>query len=315
MKSRYTSHFPKIWKFTVVPFVLSFVSLPLGAMEMGLWKVTLTMAITLALIELVGILLNMPLSMLFRKGINTLREIISASGGTLATPISWKKKYGPFVLLLICISSARADYNVADSMMFERQWSKNHVGLESADKIKASCDDCPLPLALEQVIPDIFNVSINSDIDENIEINFDGDKPWGEFLLDIVREGSLTAEMIRYNNMIIISPAKGPDDVGVFYTNLAGANSAYYETKTFMINKGEYFKEAMARWGKREDWTLVVDIDDDIRFRTSARFEGTLEEAVYQLFYAMKKQGMLASSYIESSPLNTTIIISQKKEQ
>jgi hypothetical protein len=316
MRSRYTSNFPKLWKFTVVPFVILFFTIPIGALDGPMWKVSLSAAIILALIELIGIFLKMPLSMLLRAGLKTFRKYAANTRGTLATPVNWRKKHGPFVMVSILLSTiANADYNVADSMMFERQWSKNHVGMEAADKVRASCDECPLGLALENVVPDLFNVSIDSTISEDIEISFNGEKPWGEFLQDIVREASLSAEMIRYNNMIVISKAGGPGDVGIFYTNLAGANSAYYETKTFRINKGDSFKSAMKRWAKREKWDIIVDIDNDINFSTSSRFEGTLEEAVYQLFSAMKKQGMLSSSHIATSPLNTTILISDKKER
>lgn len=313
---KFTSQFPGFWKYTVVSPVLVFFALPAGVV--GLHQPLLITALILFIAETISILMGIKLKMLFR--LLKSSPALFLNGKNLSSmPVRWKREHSPFFVLLFAISFAPFDdavaaYDITDSVRYERDWSRNEVGSTTADVVEASCDGCSISLAVENIIPADFQVMIDSNVGDDLEIDFSGKKPWGILLNELAQENGLHVELVRYKHLILISKANNKD-AGISYVNLIGEKSNFYETKSFEVIAGDTLADTLIRWGNREEWNIVNQLKNNIVIRTPARFQGNLLEAVEDLINSFKVRGRLSRVEVSYSIANRTLLITPTEDK
>jgi hypothetical protein len=313
--TKFTSQFPGFWKYTVVSPVLVFFALPAGVI--GVHQPLLIAAGLLFLAETIALIMGIKLKMLFRLILSS--PAVFLNGKNLSSiPVNWKRQHNPFMMMFFCSSLffsslPEAAYDVTDSLRYERDWSRNEIGSSLNDVIEATCDGCPISLALENVIPNNFKVMIDSGI-EDLKVDYADKKPWGVMLNEIANKHDLHIELIRYKHLILVSKSDG-DNAGISYVNLVGEKSNFYETKSFEVIVGDSLAETLDRWAQREEWEVVNRLGKNIIMQTSGRFEGNLLEAVKSLIKSFKDRGRLSRVEVNYSVENRVLLITPMEDK
>ncbi len=312
MRGRYTAAFPLLFKISPLGPVIAFFSLPLP----GLWG--LGIAATIAAFELFSrVILQMPPSMALRK---ISRGIVSMIlyPGLKATPTIWNRRHWPLVVLITMVSISMpseswAQYNVTDSMRWDREWSAGAVGVNQSDVLEAMCNGCPLDIALKQILPPDFTPFISDDVNAKVKVDFVAGKPWGIVLSNVAQAHDLKIEVMRHNQRVIVEKAV-KNQGGVSVVSLLPQRKGFYDTKQWELIPGDTLKDSFERWAKSEGWDVLYELDENIHIDVYASFNGNLIEAVQQTLEAYKAVGVLSRVTMKYSHANTVIKISLAAE-
>src|SRR5690606_1633841 len=135
----------------------------------------LYVAAVIAAFELLSrLFLNMPPSMAIRKISRGIINMLFYSG-LKATPVIWSRRHWPLVVMLAIFGigspqDSFAQYQVTDSMRWDREWSSGAVGVSQADVLEAMCRDCPLDIAMKQILPTDFNFFIADEVNKKARV-------------------------------------------------------------------------------------------------------------------------------------------------
>jgi hypothetical protein len=84
---------------------------------------------------------------------------------------------------------------------------KNMPPAASSDVITGFGKDLPLAVALQQVVPPQYKVSLSPGVDEGVHVSWKGDRPWEQALSDMLRPERLAFAV--EGNTLVVKPATG----------------------------------------------------------------------------------------------------------
>lgn len=307
MKGRYSSLFPNVLSFTPFIPILGFINLFVRSNE--LWFFILI----LFGVELMLKALKMNFTMCLRYFSRGVVSLIFGRG-VGGTPAQWRRKHWPMPLMLIGlmfiipVEDAQSEYTVTDSTRWEREWRSGLIGMSDMDILNAMCNDCSLELAMSQVLPSVFTPFISPDV-KDTRVSFTAGRPWGMVLGDIARSNDLKIEIMKHGNRVLVEPTASNKGV-VSVTSLSPRKESFYGSKNWELIPGDTLKESFERWARSEGWTILFNLDSDIRIEPYAKFQGNLLEAVEKALNAYRASGVLSRVHMTYSHENNAIRIS-----
>lgn len=317
MSGRYTSQFPKIG------FISPLFLLPLAGMVPALmFKASVAPFIyaamaVVALEILVKVRKAHSLGGLMRRTISIMLMGIFGRG-MKSTPVSWRRRHFPhFVALFAFVMSLShppvvwAEYDVTDSLRWDRDLRAGSIGMSEDDVVSISCQDCPLKLGLTELIPTDFNVLIDDDVSINDNISYNPGRPWGSILNDIARDNDLSIEIHRHGNRVIVE--NSPTNRGaVNIVSMEPRKSSFYDTKTWELIPGDTLDESLKRWARSEGWNVIFEVND-VAIDVPAVFEGNLIEAINSVFASYRASGRYVRVQPQYSHANNVILIQHQQ--
>jgi virulence-associated protein VagC len=309
MRGRFTAMFPSV--FGVSPFIpiLGFINLFIRINE--LWFFILLLIGVEMMLKALKMNFTMCLR-LFTRGVVSL----VFGGGVSGMPVQWKRRHWPLPLLLLAFTlpsnEVYSEFTITDSSRWEREWRSGLIGMSDVDILDAMCNDCPLDLALTQILPPIFTPFVSPST-ENIKVSFTAGRPWGMVLSDLASENNLSIEIMKSGNRVVIEPS--PKNRGaVTVTSLLAKKESFYGSKTWELIPGDTLKESFERWARSENWTVLFKLDRDIRIDPYAKFQGNLLQAIEDALSAYRASGVLSRVHMTYSHDNNAIRISLSED-
>lgn len=312
MRGRHTAGFPKFKIISPIAPVMFFLTMPLIVIGVSP-KVIFLISGSVLIAELFSrIFLGMPPVMAFRR---IMRGIVGMLifKGLKNSPVSWNKRHWPMSILLVLVmfsaaNDSYAQFRVTDSMRWDREWSQGAVGTGPESIIEAFCRDCPLDIALSQILPKDFNYFVSREIGSK-KINFTGAKPWGIILSDVAVANDLKVEIMRHNNRVLVENAP-KNQGGVSVVALLPNRQGFFENKSWELIPGDTLKASLERWAASEGWSVIYGLETDVNIDVYAKFSGNLFEAIKQMLEAYRSVGLLSRVTMRYSHANTAIRIS-----
>lgn len=319
MTGRYTSQFPKIGPITPLFFIPT--AITIGAFVVAPSSTAFFAYLTIAVLVgeiVVKITKTHSLGALMRRIISSL--LMGLFGrGMKSTPVSWRRRHFPTIVITLFSSSlfiaspdVSAEFNVTDSLRWDRDLRAGSVGMTEDDAISVSCNQCPLKIGLRQLLPTDFNLLIDDSVFAGKEVSYSPGTPWGKILYDLAVENDLAVEIHKHGNRVIVenSPSnRGTVDV----VSLEQRKASFYDTKSWELIPGDSLHQSLERWAASEGWEIIYEVDD-VAIDVPAVFDGNLIEAVTTLFASYRASGRFMRVQPQYSTANNTIRIAHEQQ-
>ncbi|WP_196160935.1 TcpQ domain-containing protein [Reinekea sp. G2M2-21] len=221
-----------------------------------------------------------------------------------------------FVLYTALSEQAMADYRLIDSGSYDRAILEGSLGTASNDLVAGSCDQCPLNMALDMILPDDLLVSWAENVKKDQTIRFSGPKQWAYILKDIALEHDLIF-ILRVRDSMgrnSLSVSRAPVNAGaLIYETPRQPEILTAKTKRWTLTPGQRLPVALRAWAQTEGKKIAWELEREPVIEYEAVFQGNLLDAMEQVIAAYQAQGLMREAIIQPSSNGVFVFKSSKK--
>jgi hypothetical protein len=224
-------------------------------------------------------------------------------------------KYLPAVALVFVLAStgteqAAADYQLVDSLSYDREIAQNTIGTQPGDVVNGFCDQCPLELAIQQIVPDSLVLLWSDSLDKSMRVTWNGPDVWGTLLQQMAIENDLYVivrpQDATGRNSVEVSEA--PTGRGAFIAETSRNASLYGEaTSAYVLRAGENLPDNLNQWAARQGKRIAWELDRRPIIDFDARFNGSLIDAIEQVMSAYRARGQMTE--VRVVPMANNVIV------
>lgn len=224
-------------------------------------------------------------------------------------------KYLPVAALIFVIAStgtdqAAADYQLVDSLSYDREIANNTIGTQPSDTVNGFCDLCPLELAIQQIVPDSLVLLWSDNLDRSIPVSWNGPDVWGTLLQELAIDNDLYVivrpQDATGRNSVEVSQA--PRGRGAFIAETSRNASLYGESNSeYVLRAGENLPDNLNQWASRHGKRIAWELDRRPIIDFDARFNGNLVDAIEQVMSAYRARGQMTE--VRVVPMANDVIV------
>lgn len=233
---------------------------------------------------------------------------------------SSESSYLPVVALFVVFGlagtdQAVADYQLVDSLSYDREITQNTVGSQPSDMVNGFCEGCPLEVAIKQIVPSSLVLLWAENVNKALPVSWQGPAVWGTMLQEMA---------INYDLYIIVRPqdatgrnsvevSMAPKGRGAFISESARSASLYGEsTSVYELRVGENLPDNLNEWAARQGKRVAWELDRRPIIDFNARFNGNLIDSIEQVLSAYRARGQMTE--VRVIPMsNNVIVITNRK--